>query len=64
MPGNQSKLRGKRKFLIALLCWVGATTAVLLGRMSGGEYVMALSWLLGLYGASNVGEHFANRGGQ
>jgi hypothetical protein len=47
--------KGKRKFIIALLCWAGATAGLLLSKLDGGAYVAALGLVMGLYGAANVG---------
>lgn len=47
-------LSRKRKFVLALLSWAGATLVVCVGKMDGVTYVTALAWILGLYGGANV----------
>lgn len=55
-------MQGKRKFIIALLWWVSATVGLLAGLLAGGEYVAICGLDIGLYGAANVGSHWANNG--
>lgn len=51
---------GIRKFTIAGAVWVSATIGLLAGKLAGAEFVTLCTWLLGLYGAANVGEHYVN----
>ena len=53
-------LARKRKFILALLSWFGATLVVCLGKMDGPTYTTALAWILGLYGGANVAAKFAD----
>jgi hypothetical protein len=55
-------MRGKRKFVIALLWWAGATAGLLAGFLAGGEYVAICGLDVGLYGAANFGEHWVQNG--
>ena len=59
MPGND-KLRGKRKFVVALLALCMSFVLALAGILAGGQWVTAIGFVVGLYGAANVGEHFTS----
>lgn len=43
-----------RKFLLASVAMVTASTAVLFGQITGGEYAACLATILGLYGWQNL----------
>ncbi len=60
---NLEKLKRQRKFVLALLCWLGATAGMLLGKLGGEQYVWALALTLGLYGGANVGKAWVDRNG-
>ena len=55
-------MRGKRKFVMALLWWAGSTAGLLLKLIGPGEYVALCGLNLGLYGAANVGSAFVANG--
>jgi hypothetical protein len=57
------RLKRKRKFIMALLCWAGATAGMLLGKLGGAEYVTTLALTLGLYGGANVGKAWVDKNG-
>lgn len=50
-----------RKFMLALIA-IGASIAGLItGKIGGGEWVAAITVILGLYGAANVGEKYVEK---
>ena len=55
------KVRGKRKFTVALLALVMSFVLALADILAGSEWVTALGLIIGLYGAANVGEHFSGK---
>jgi hypothetical protein len=57
-------LARKRKFVLALLAWAGATAVVAVGKMDGVTYVTALAWILGLYGGANVAAKYVDKNGK
>ena len=59
MPNE--KVKGKRKFTIALLALAMSFVLALSGIIAGSEWVTAIGFIIGLYGAANVGEHFSGK---
>ncbi len=55
------KVKGKRKFVVALLALGMSFALALVGILAGSEWVTAIGLILGLYGAANVGEHFSGK---
>lgn len=53
--------RGWRKFIVALAALAGAFILCLSGKVSGAEYVQAVTWTVGLFGAANAASHFAKK---
>jgi len=51
------KVKGKRKFTVALLALVMSFVLALAGILAGEQWVVAVGLVVGLYGAANVGEH-------
>ncbi len=60
---NGKSIQRQRKFIVALVCWAGATLGMLLSKLGGAEYVTALALTLGLYGGANVGKAWVDRNG-
>ena len=52
-------MTGYRKFAVAMAFWLSTSLLCAFGRVDGGQYVMAIGLIIGLYGAGNVGEHFS-----
>lgn len=47
-------LNGNRKFLLTLLASVASVFLCYIGKLSGSEWVMVQSAILGIYGVANV----------
>ena len=53
--------KSQRKFILALMAMTTSCIAVMLGKITGGEFAMCLGAILSLYGASNVADKFVNK---
>ena len=51
-----------RKFILAMLFSTASISALFMDKLSGIEFVYAMGSILGLFGASNVGAKFAEKG--
>jgi len=60
-PTSGTKTMNSRKFMLALMAMATSCAAVLLGKITGGEYAMCLAAILGMYGAANVGSQFVKK---
>ena len=47
----------QRKFVLALIFTFTGIAALFLGFLTGGEFIMLVGLILGLYGAANVAEY-------
>ena len=47
-------LARNRKFKLACGCFIVSSVALFTGNMSGGEYVAAITLILGLYNYANI----------
>lgn len=56
-------LQRQRKFKLALLMFIVSTALVIADKLSGGEWVTMNVFIMGLYGASNVGAAWAGKSG-
>lgn len=56
LPGES-----KRKVTVALCVWASSSLLCLTGQVDGPTYAEIVKWMLGLYGAANVGEHITKR---
>ena len=54
------KVKGKRKFTVALLALGMSFALALFGILAGSEWVTTVGLILALYGAANGFEHFTN----
>jgi len=59
---NTSKLRGKRKFIVAMSSLLLSFIALVAGEINGAEWVTIDGLIVGLYGGAEMGEAFARRG--
>jgi hypothetical protein len=50
-----------RKLLCAGICFVAATTALILKQAPFNEWADFTMWIFGIYAAGNVGEHVAKK---
>lgn len=50
-----------RKYAIAVTSMLGIHVALFSGFIGGSEYITGLGLIIGLYGASNIGEKYAGR---
>jgi len=60
---SEVKLRGWRKFGIAAGILVLSFIALMVGKLTGDNFVTITLGDIGLYGAANVGNSFAARNG-
>jgi lipopolysaccharide export LptBFGC system permease protein LptF len=54
------KVRGYRKFALALICLFMAFTGLLLGRLGADVFANIIIFIMGLYAAGNVGAALSN----
>ena len=50
----------QRKFSLALIFSFVTSVALFMDKLSGSEYVSAITLILGLYGLANVGQRFVD----
>ena len=55
-------MEGGRKFTVAIWATILSFAGLMVGKLSGAEFVQALQYVLLFFGAANVGEHFGKRG--
>lgn len=48
----------QRKFTLAMLFSIISSIALFADKLTGSEYVSAITFILGLYGMSNVGQRW------
>lgn len=53
-----------RKFILASCSLAVASVGIAAGWLSGGEWVAAVSFILGLYGTANVSQRAVTRGNE
>jgi len=51
-----------RKFWIAVAILVASFGGLVLGKLTGSEWVSICSWVLGIFATANVGEKFKHLG--
>lgn len=56
---EESKYRS-RKFGLAIASFIVSSVGLFSGHLAGGEFVSLVGLILGLYGASNVGEKYVS----
>lgn len=49
-----------RKFILATIFTITTVIALFIGKISGGEFIGAMATILGLYGASNIGDEYVS----
>lgn len=61
LPNNR-RLKGKRKFIVAMTTLMMSFIAVLVGEITGAEFVTLDGLIVGLYSGAEMGEAFVKRG--
>ena len=53
-----------RKLVCAFVCFLAATTFVILGKADFTGWADFVKWIFGIYAAGNVGEHVSTKMGE